>query len=286
MLSYRAALPLSRRTLEYVAGVIRRHREAIGTRRRKLTPGRQALLALVHLRKGEAYTEVAAGFGISVATAWRYVTETVALLAQRAPKLDHAIRAAKKAGYPCLVLDGTLIRIGRVAADRPCYSGKKRRWHGYRSGYGSRSGSLLPTAHASRPARRTGARSGLRRRWRPGGRCRGWRRRPPGRFPCPHWGCGRRSRRLRRHRPPAVARWTVRGAGHVQRNVRQSADALQHAGVHGGSGGDQMQWPGREGQGAFHGGDVFVRPPAADQAQHPLALPDADPHPRGGTFGL
>jgi hypothetical protein len=57
------------------------------------------------------------------------VEETVALLAARAPKLRTAIRAAKKAGYAYLVLDGTLIPIDRVAADRPFYSGKHRR-HG------------------------------------------------------------------------------------------------------------------------------------------------------------
>lgn len=129
MLFYRAALPLSHRTLNYVAGVIRRHRAAIGSRWRRLNPGQQALLVLVHLRKGETYAEVATGFGIGLATAWRYITETVALLARRAPKLDQALRAAKKAGHPYLVLDGTLIRIDRVAADRPYYSGKNR-YHG------------------------------------------------------------------------------------------------------------------------------------------------------------
>ncbi len=81
---------------------------------------------LVHLRKGEAFAHVAAGFGVGMATAWRYVTETVALLAARAPKLRQAVRAAVKAGYPLAVLDGTLIRTGRVAADRPFYSGKHR----------------------------------------------------------------------------------------------------------------------------------------------------------------
>ena len=39
MLFYRAALPLSRQTLSYVAGVIRRHRAAIGSCWRKLNPG-------------------------------------------------------------------------------------------------------------------------------------------------------------------------------------------------------------------------------------------------------
>jgi hypothetical protein len=52
MLFYRAVLPLSRATLCYVAGVIRRHRRQIGSCWRKLNPGQQALLVLAHLRKG------------------------------------------------------------------------------------------------------------------------------------------------------------------------------------------------------------------------------------------
>ena len=83
MLFYPAALPLSAQTLTYVAGIIRRHRRQIGSRWRKLSPGRQALLVLAYLRKGETFAELAAGFGIGTATAWRYVAETVALLAAR-----------------------------------------------------------------------------------------------------------------------------------------------------------------------------------------------------------
>ena len=124
MLFYRAALPLSRQTLAYVTGVIRRHRASIGSVWRRLNPGRQALLVLVHLRKGEPFAQVAAGFGVGTATAWRYVHEAVALLAARAPKIRAAVRAAKKAGMPFVVVDGTLIRTDRVAADRPFYSGK------------------------------------------------------------------------------------------------------------------------------------------------------------------
>jgi DDE superfamily endonuclease len=129
MLFYRAALPLSAQTLAYVAGVIRRHRAKIGSCRRKLNVGRQALLVLVHLRKGETFADLAAGFAVGTATAWRYVRETVALLAARAPKLPAALVAAKKAGHAFVVIDGTLIPIGRVAADRPSCSGKHRR-HG------------------------------------------------------------------------------------------------------------------------------------------------------------
>jgi hypothetical protein len=129
MLFYRAALPLSRKTLSFMAQIIRRDRKAIGSRWRRLNPGQQALLVLACLRKGETFPDLAAGFGVGTATAWRYVTETVALLAARAPRLRKAVKDAKKAGYAYVVIDGTLIPIGRVAADRPFYSGKHKR-HG------------------------------------------------------------------------------------------------------------------------------------------------------------
>ena len=129
MLFYRAALPLSRATLSYVAGVIRRHRRQIGSCWRKLNPGRQALLVLAYLRKGETFADLAAGFGVSTATAWRYAAETVRLLAARAPKLRSALRAATKAGHAFVVIDGTLIPVNRLAADRPFFSGKHKK-HG------------------------------------------------------------------------------------------------------------------------------------------------------------
>jgi len=103
---YRAALPLSRTPLDYPAGVFRRHRRKIGSCWRKLKPGRQALLVLAHLRTGETFAALAAGFGIGTATAWRYVQETVALLAARAPKLDAALRSAGPRGHAFVVIDG------------------------------------------------------------------------------------------------------------------------------------------------------------------------------------
>src|SRR5213082_2673836 len=129
MLFCRAALPLSSRTLNYAAGILRAHLKAIGSRWRKLSPGREALLVLAYLRKGETFDQLAAGFGIGRTTAWRYVNEMTELLAARAPKLRKAVRDAKRAGHAFVVLDGTLIAIDRVAKDRPFYSGKHRK-HG------------------------------------------------------------------------------------------------------------------------------------------------------------
>lgn len=129
MLFYRAALPLSRQTLTFVSGLVRTHRRAIGSPWRALNPGQQALLVLVHLRKGEPFAEVAAGFGVSITTCWRYVNETVELLAVRAPKLRAALRKAKREKMAYVIIDGTLIPVDRIAADRPFYSGKHKR-HG------------------------------------------------------------------------------------------------------------------------------------------------------------
>jgi len=97
MLFCPAALPLSRQTLTYTAGIIRRRRAQIGSPWPKLTCSQQALLVLAYLRKGETFAGLAAGFGIG--TAWRYVSETVALLAARAAKLHKALRTAAKAGH-------------------------------------------------------------------------------------------------------------------------------------------------------------------------------------------
>jgi hypothetical protein len=128
VLFYRAALPLSRKTLNYAAGIIRRHLKAIGSRWRKLNPGQQALLVLAYLRKGETFEQLAAGFGVGRTTAWRYVNETVELLAARSPKLRQAVRDAGKS-WAYVIVDGTLIPIDRVARDKPFYSGKHKK-HG------------------------------------------------------------------------------------------------------------------------------------------------------------
>jgi hypothetical protein len=127
VLVYPAGIDLSSSTLRRVARLIAAHRRAIGSRWRRLAPGRQALLALAHLRCGDTYARLAAGFRIGVATVYRYIRETVDLLARLAPTLRDAVQTARAKAY--VILDGTLLPIDRVAADRPYYSGKHKR-HG------------------------------------------------------------------------------------------------------------------------------------------------------------
>ena len=77
--------------MNHLADLIRDHRDRQRSHWRRLNPGRQALLALAHLRNGDTFTRPAADFGVSVATAWRYVREAVALLAATADDLATAM---------------------------------------------------------------------------------------------------------------------------------------------------------------------------------------------------
>src|SRR5690606_12625913 len=126
VLLYPGTIDLSTTHLRYVATVVRVHRRRIGSRWRRLSAGRQALLVLAHLRNGDPYARLAAGFGIGIATVYRYIRETVHLLAARAPTLTDALRRLSRHGDNYAILDGSVIRTDRLAADRPFYSGKHR----------------------------------------------------------------------------------------------------------------------------------------------------------------
>ncbi|RPK76787.1 hypothetical protein EES45_22415 [Streptomyces sp. ADI97-07] len=123
MLVYPSGIDLSSRTLQHLSGLLAGHRRRIDSRWRRLTCGRQALLVLAHLRCGDTYARLAAGFRIGIATAHRYIREAVDLLAALAPTLTQAMTTVRKKAY--VILDGTVLPINRIAADRPYYSGKK-----------------------------------------------------------------------------------------------------------------------------------------------------------------
>jgi hypothetical protein len=128
VLSYPSAMTVSTRALTTVTDLLRGHRAQRGTRWRKLSAGRQALLVVAYLRKGETYADLAGGFGIGTSTVYRYIREAIGLLAALAPTLQQAIEVAARKAF--VILDGTLLRIDRVGMgsgrDRPYYSGKHK----------------------------------------------------------------------------------------------------------------------------------------------------------------
>lgn len=127
MLVYPSAIDLSGRTLRFLTGRLKARRQEIGTRWRRLPASRQALLALAHLRCGDTYAQLSAGFGIGIATVYRYIREAVEALSTLAPSLAEAMRTIREKAF--VILDGTLLPIDRIAADTPHYSGKYKR-HG------------------------------------------------------------------------------------------------------------------------------------------------------------
>ncbi len=127
LLSYPAAIPLSNHTLVRLADLLRQQRNQRKGRWRRLDAGQQALLVLAHLRNGDTYARLGAGFRVAASTAWRYVREAVDVLAALADDVTTAARRAARLAFA--ILDGTLVPIDRVADQKPYYSGKHHR-HG------------------------------------------------------------------------------------------------------------------------------------------------------------
>jgi hypothetical protein len=123
--SYPAGITVSNHALIRLSDALRHRRAAVGTRWRRLSAGEQALLVVAHLRKGETYADLAAGFAIGTTTAFRYIREALAVLAALAPSLRDAVTVAISKAF--VILDGTLLRIDRVGMasgyDRAFYSG-------------------------------------------------------------------------------------------------------------------------------------------------------------------
>jgi hypothetical protein len=130
-LVYQCALPLSRQTLSFVADLLRAHLKKIGSRWRKLPPGRIALIVLATLRHDHRLADMAGGNGVSASTIDRWTWEIIGLLAARAPRLDRALTMIKRAGGEVVLLDGTLIPTRRRSgtANRRNYNGKHKK-HG------------------------------------------------------------------------------------------------------------------------------------------------------------
>ncbi|MFJ7073431.1 transposase family protein [Streptomyces sp. NPDC098781] len=122
---------MSKRTVDLVAGLIRRRRKQLGTRWRKAAPGTQAIVVLAVLRHDQRLADMAGGNDVSAATVRRWVLEVFDLLAAKAPRLDRALKKIAKRGGTVVLLDGTLVRTRRRtgAANRKNYS-RKHKAHG------------------------------------------------------------------------------------------------------------------------------------------------------------
>ncbi|MFC4495596.1 IS5 family transposase [Streptomyces ovatisporus] len=127
MLVYPSGIDVSTSTLRYLSACLRTRRQERGTRWRRLSVGGQALLVLAHLRSGHTYAQLAAEFDIGTTTAYRYIAEAIDVLAARAPSLADTMKTASTKAF--VILDGMLLPIDRIAADRPFYSGKHKK-HG------------------------------------------------------------------------------------------------------------------------------------------------------------
>jgi hypothetical protein len=117
VIAYRAMLDVPRELVRYLTGLLAAERRRLGTRRgtRKLTCWYQAILVLVWFRKGEDKTLLGAGFGVSRATAYRYVAEGIKVLAAKAPDLHEALKRVADEGWSHIILDGKLFATDRLA---------------------------------------------------------------------------------------------------------------------------------------------------------------------------
>ena len=117
MIAYRAMLDVPRELVHHLARLLAAQRRARGTRKgaRALTCYRQALMVLVWFRKNEDKTLLGTEFGVSRATAYRYVAEAIAVLSAQAPDLHTALRRVAEQGWSHVVLDGKLFTTDRLA---------------------------------------------------------------------------------------------------------------------------------------------------------------------------
>jgi hypothetical protein len=125
-LVYQCRLPLSTRTVNRLADLLRRRLKAIRSRWRILPPGRIAVIVLAVLRHDQRLADTAGGNNVSESTVRRWRDELIALLAPQAPRLDRALKKVAKRGGEVVLIDGTLIPTQRRTgkADRRNYSGK------------------------------------------------------------------------------------------------------------------------------------------------------------------
>jgi DDE superfamily endonuclease len=119
-------LDVPRELVQYVCRLLAAERRARGTRAgtRALTCWYQALPVLVWFRKGEDKSLLGAGFGVSRATAYRYLAEGIKVLTAEAPDLHAALQRVADDGWSHVILDGKLFATDRLAETATSVKGK------------------------------------------------------------------------------------------------------------------------------------------------------------------
>jgi hypothetical protein len=127
VLSYRVMLDVPFQLVVFVSGLLAGRRREIGTRNgtRALSCWNQAVFTLAWFRDRPDIRRLGLGFGISQATAYRYLNEAIEVLAARAPSLRETLDKALEQGLPYLILDGTLVSCDRCAGKKTSKKGKE-----------------------------------------------------------------------------------------------------------------------------------------------------------------
>lgn len=117
MIAHRATLDVSRALVHHVARLLRDERRRLGTPKgtRALTPFWQAVLVLRWFRGESDIPKLGRDHRVSRATAYRYISEGIDVLAAQAPDLHEALDRAHADGLAYVILDGTLIPIDRCS---------------------------------------------------------------------------------------------------------------------------------------------------------------------------
>jgi hypothetical protein len=115
VIAYRATLDVPRELAQFVAELLLAERHRRGTPRgsRALTCFWQAVLGLRWFRDRTVPGALARDHGISRATAYRYLDEVIAVLADQAPGLCAALERARDEGHSHVILDGKIIPADR-----------------------------------------------------------------------------------------------------------------------------------------------------------------------------
>jgi hypothetical protein len=115
VIAYRATVDVPRELAQLVSKLLADERRRRGTPRgsRALTCFWQAVPGLRWFRDRTSPEALARDHRISRATAYRYVDEVIAVLADEAPDLRQALERARAEGLPHVILDGTVIPADR-----------------------------------------------------------------------------------------------------------------------------------------------------------------------------